>query len=397
MKIHKTLVEAAIEASFKILAENNHAGYIIKNTLASNKKWGSRDRKFIAETSLDVVRYFIYYKNLCEVEGTIIDDFATLVSCSILLNHEELPEFLEEYLDRSKIEANKDKYKANRAIKESYPTWMDELLSNDLGEEKWNIEAIASNQLTVPVLRVNTLKTTFIKAKNILEKEEVKLDEAANLPNALVLQKRRDVRQTKAYKEGWIEVQDAGSQYIAPFLDLKPGETFIDACAGAGGKTLHAAALMENKGRIISMDVHQNKLDELQERAKRAGARIINTQLISEQTLNKFQNHADKLLLDVPCSGLGVLRRNPDDKWKLNIGRINELIALQAKILQDYSKMLKSGGTMVYATCSIYSEENQKQVQQFLSNNSDFKLDEEKQLFPSDGFDGFYMARLIKG
>jgi 16S rRNA (cytosine967-C5)-methyltransferase len=216
-----------------------------------------------------------------------------------------------------------------------------------------------------------------------------------DLESALQLQKRENIFSNRLFKEGWFEIQDAGSQQIASFLMPRSGETVIDACAGAGGKSLHLAALMNNKGRIISMDVEDYKLEELKKRARRANAHNIETKIIDKsKTIQALQNRADRLLLDVPCSGLGVLKRNPDAKWKLNKEKIEKTSRIQREILQDYSPMVKPGGTLVYSTCSILPSENEKVVQAFLEKNKNYELKEAKHLLPSQGFDGFYMARL---
>jgi len=173
----------------------------------------------------------------------------------------------------------------------------------------------------------------------------------------------------------------------------------VDACAGGGGKTLHLAALMKNKGRIIAMDTEDWKLDELKKRARRAGASdIIETRVIdSSKVIKRLENSADQLLLDVPCSGLGVLRRNPDAKWKLSADFIEKVKIQQLEILSQYSSMLKPGGVLVYSTCSIFPSENEKQVESFLqSEGGKFDLLEQKTLLPSAGFDGFFMARMKK-
>jgi 16S rRNA (cytosine967-C5)-methyltransferase len=169
----------------------------------------------------------------------------------------------------------------------------------------------------------------------------------------------------------------------------------IDACAGAGGKSLHLAALLKNKGRIVALDTVDWKLEELKKRAKRAGAAdIIETRVIeSMKSIKRLYDSADRLLLDVPCSGLGVLKRNPDAKWKLSEEFIKEVRQTQSTILNEYSPMVKPGGLMVYSTCSILPSENEKQVETFLnSNQGKFELIEENHLLPSEGFDGFYMA-----
>ncbi len=178
---------------------------------------------------------------------------------------------------------------------------------------------------------------------------------------------------------------------------LEEGMTVIDACAGAGGKSLHIAAEMNNKGRIISMDLEDKKLIELNKRAVRAGATIIKSRLIIDKEVEQLSNTADRLLLDVPCSGLGVLKRKPYDKWKLSLEIINEKKQIQQKILTDYSKMLKPGGIMVYATCSILPSENQNQIATFLNNHkNEFEFLEDRKILPSEGFDGFYMVRIKK-
>ncbi|MEO8759943.1 MAG: RsmB/NOP family class I SAM-dependent RNA methyltransferase, partial [Bacteroidia bacterium] len=187
-------------------------------------------------------------------------------------------------------------------------------------------------------------------------------------------------------------IQDASSQLVATFLRVEPGMTIIDACAGAGGKTLHISALTLNKSKVIAMDIEERKLTELQKRATRAGAKIDSKLISSTKTITDLNKTADRLLLDVPCSGLGVLKRNPDAKWKLSLERINELKKIQQQILQDYTCMLKVGGLLVYATCSILPSENNKQVELFLANNKNFSFIEDKTIYPSEGFDGFYMC-----
>lgn len=194
-------------------------------------------------------------------------------------------------------------------------------------------------------------------------------------------------------------MQDAGSQQIVPFLEIQPGHKVVDACAGAGGKSLHIAALMENKGRLLSMDIHEHKLETLKQRAKRAGVHVAETRVIqNNKTIKRQKEKFDRVLLDVPCSGLGVLKRNPDAKWHLNSQNLDTLIALQTDILARYSQMCKVGGKLVYATCSILPSENEQQVERFLANNPNWQLEDSLRLLPgvNSEFDGFYAARLVK-
>lgn len=174
---------------------------------------------------------------------------------------------------------------------------------------------------------------------------------------------------------------------------MKEGMRVVDACAGAGGKTLHLAALMQNKGQIIGLDIYEWKLAELKRRAKRAGAHNIETRVITDnKVIKRLHEKADRLLIDAPCSGLGVLKRNPDSKWKIDQAFIDRIKGEQFQILSDYSKIIKKGGKMIYATCSILPSENEKQVERFLKENTDYKLLKDHKILPSQGYDGFYMA-----
>ncbi|MBP9744781.1 MAG: RsmB/NOP family class I SAM-dependent RNA methyltransferase, partial [Saprospiraceae bacterium] len=195
-----------------------------------------------------------------------------------------------------------------------------------------------------------------------------------------------------------VEVQDYASQQVGLFVKPAPGDWVIDACAGGGGKALHLAALMQNKGRIVALDTDQFKLENLKKRSKRAGAQIIEARWIeNNKVIKRLEGTADKLLLDVPCSGSGVLRRNPDAKYRITPEYIADLKLKQEHILQSYSRMVKIGGEMVYVTCSLFPEENEDQIQLFLKANPTFQLVEEKHLWPSEfGYDGFYMAKLTR-
>jgi 16S rRNA (cytosine967-C5)-methyltransferase len=193
-----------------------------------------------------------------------------------------------------------------------------------------------------------------------------------------------------------VEIQDAGSQLIAPFLDPQPGERIIDACSGAGGKSLHLAALIGNEGRVFAMDVGARKLEELKRRAKRANATCISPKPITEATPTDFENVADRLLIDAPCSGLGTLKRQPDLKWRLKPAQIERSRSIQAELLAIYPRMLKPGGRLVYATCSILPSENRAQVERLLESGK-FTLTAEQPVSPAvTGFDGFYAAALEK-
>ena len=287
-----------------------------------------------------------------------------------------------------------------RKFRESIPDWLDELGVAELGEDIWEKEIGALNKQAPVIIRVNTLKTDIQTLQQKLKDEGFETINLKDYPYALQLVERANIFKTESFQNGLFEVQDASSQLVADFLDVKPGDRVVDTCAGAGGKSLHLAALMENKGQVIALDIYGNKLKELKRRAKRAGAHNIETRVIdNNKVIKKLHGKADKVLIDAPCSGLGVLSRNPDAKWKLEPEFLDRIRKTQQEIIRQYSKIVKKGGKMVYATCSVLPSENQLQVKDFLASEEgkDFKLIEDRKILSSEtGYDGFYMALLEK-
>ena len=386
MKLHQNIVDAIIRSLHEIFDKNKYADKVIERVLKSNPKWGGRDRRFIAETTYEIVRWYRLLHEITPQKERVLENiFGTYCEWKGMSPSDSIEEKIEsvQYI---------------RKTRESIPDWMDELGVLELGEEKWEKEIHSLNEQAKVVLRTNTLKTTREELQKKLSESEIETEVLPNYAEALILSKRKNVFTSPAFKEGLFEVQDASSQLVAPFLQLKNGMRVIDACAGAGGKALHISALMNNKGKVVALDNVQWKLDELKKRARRAGSSNVETHIIdSPEAIKRFENTADRLLLDVPCSGLGVLRRNPDAKWKLSLEFIEQVKILQQKILNDYSVMLKKGGMMVYSTCSILFSENEKQIEIFLAEKkNEFELMEQKTIYPSEGFDGFFMSRIKK-
>ncbi|MFZ4542454.1 MAG: RsmB/NOP family class I SAM-dependent RNA methyltransferase [Saprospiraceae bacterium] len=397
MKLHKILADAVLQSLYTIFSENRYADKVIEKTLKSNKKWGSRDRGFIAESIYDIVRNWRLLGFVCEVEGEELQHLWKVFGAWYFLKYKEIPNWSEfDGLDENKITERHILAADHRATFYSIPDWMDTRCNEEFGD-KWPDELKALNEPAEVFIRVNTHKTNCADLKSLLEKEGILVSLVPDSPDALKLQVRKNLFSSPLFLNGYFEIQDAGSQWIARFLDPQPGNRVIDACAGAGGKTLHLSALMENKGHLIAMDIEEWKLSELKKRAKRGAAHNIETRLIeSNKTIKRLHETADRLLLDVPCSGLGVLRRNPDAKWKIQADFIDKVCLTQQEILKNYSKMLRKGGQMVYATCSILPSENENQVKWFLElQKGAFQLLEEKHCLPSkNGYDGFYMALL---
>ncbi|MFC4721265.1 RsmB/NOP family class I SAM-dependent RNA methyltransferase [Geojedonia litorea] len=400
MRLHRNLCFSVIDGLTLIFNEGQYADKVIQQLLKRDKRWGSRDRAFVAETTYDIVRWKRLYAEIAEVKEPFDrDNLWRIFAVWATLRGIKLPDW--KYFENTpsrKIKGRFDELSKIRKFKESIPDWLDEWGEKELGKNIWSKEISALNEQAEVILRVNTLKTTKEKLQSELFDLDIETKFLPDYPNALKLKERTNVFQTDAFKNGYFEVQDASSQRVAEFLNVEPGMRVVDACAGAGGKTLHIASLMENKGQIIALDIYANKLNELKRRAKRNGAFNIETRPIeSTKVIKKLYDKADRVLIDAPCSGLGVLKRNPDAKWKLLPEFITEIKKTQQDILQQYSKMVKSGGELVYATCSILPSENQEQVEKFLASESgkDFKfLKDHKVLSHQTGYDGFYMALL---
>lgn len=394
MRLHRVLIIGLRQALSEALFSDKYADKVIEKTLKANKKWGSKDRAFVAESFYDIIRWkrkLAFFMDE-EVKRTNIYN---LIAAYLLTKEYEVPLFDEfKGIDFRKIEDRFSEKIDNPAVEQSVPDWLFDLIEKDYGKETVEILAALNEQAEV-YLRVNTLKTT---SENVINSLEVEGIEAVSVPgqeNAVQIKQRKNLFRTAAFQDGWFEVQDISSQLVAKALAPKPGMRVMDVCAGAGGKTLHLAALMQNKGQLIALDIYEWKLKELKRRARRAGAHNVETRLIIAKTIKRLKDGADALLIDAPCSGLGVLKRNPDAKWKLDQDFIDRITKEQAEILQTYSKVLRKGGRMVYATCSILPQENERQVEKFLTNNEEFALLTEQTLLPHiTGNDGFYIAVL---
>ncbi|WP_396186637.1 RsmB/NOP family class I SAM-dependent RNA methyltransferase [Flavobacterium sp.] len=400
MRLHRNLVYTTIDALNAIFNEGEYADKVVARSLKKDKRWGSSDRKFVAETIYEIVRWKRLYSEIAEVkEPYHRDNLWRMFSVWAVLRGYPIPDWRQlEGTPERKIKGRFDELSKIRTLKESIPDWMDELGVKELGEKVWAKEIAAQNQPAKVILRTNTLKTTKEQLRAILMDLNIETEYLKDQPDALVLKERANVFLTDAFKQGFFEVQDANSQLVAAFLDVKPGMRVVDTCAGAGGKTLHIAALMENKGQLIAMDLYESKLKQLKLRAKRDGAFNIEYRIIdTTKVIKKLHEKADRVLIDAPCSGLGVLKRNPDAKWKLQPEFIDNIRKVQSEVLESYSKIVKPGGKLVYATCSILPSENQEQVKKFLTTEIGKQFDfikDQKILASESGFDGFYMALL---
>jgi 16S rRNA (cytosine967-C5)-methyltransferase len=407
VRLHYHLVAQIVAALREVFVEGKYTDKVIERTFKERRKWGSRDRKLFAESVYDIVRWWRWYWYLAGFNDKTWADPSAMTERQIwavwtaywIQMGNEWPGFDE--VKGGKAEAIRERAEATvaPAIRSSFPDWLDQLGSQQL-TTRWPALRKALNDQAPVFLRVNLLRTTPEEVISSLAAEEIEAQPVKGLEGAIKLKQRQQVFGSQAFKDGWIEVQDAGSQKIAPFLQVEPGMRVADSCAGGGGKTLHLAALMQNKGRLLAMDVHQWKLNELRKRVSRAKVDCVETRLIEgSKTLKRLHGEMDRVLLDVPCSGLGVLRRNPDAKWKLSAEEIERLTQVQSEILETHAKLVKPGGKLVYATCSILPAENEQRVQAFLAQHgTEWQLEEEMKIDPGQppGSDGFYAARLLR-
>lgn len=392
-KIYISSVQLIAQALEHVFFEEQYTDKVLQNLFKQNPKCGSKDRSFIAETVYDMVRWWRLLIGLNKRKAPKNrQDMYTLIGIYLLQENYNLPNFKEfKYIPEDFIPVEK----LSLAEQLSLPDWLLKTVQEELPDDY--VEVLNVLNQTAPVfIRCNTLKTNPKNLIELCQQEDIPLLPSKNNPLCFTLARRKNIFSTKAFKDGLFEVQDLGSQTIAEFTMVNPGMRVVDACAGAGGKTLYLAALMQNKGKIIALDTESWKLQELRKRAARAGAGCIETRIIEgSKTIKRLHDSADLLLLDVPCSGLGVLRRNPDAKWKLSYSFLNEVKKKQYDILNSYSKMVKQGGILIYATCSILPSENEHQIDQFLVENGGFRLEGQTTLLPqSNGHDGFFMAKL---
>lgn len=401
MKLHRNIALGIISGLEKTLIEKHPAANVIKRLLKSNLGWGSRDRRNIAQAFYDIIRQKRFFHALSGLENEAVNLW-TLLGCWMVINDFPLPEWVEfNNLNIEEIKTKAPILMQDRKYKHSIPDWLDQMAVEAFGAEVWEKEIASLNTPSNLVVRVNTLVTSVQKLKDILEKKyNINTRTVPNSPHALIFEKNQSLQSIREYREGWFEVQDVNSQKISPWLKPESGKYYIDACAGAGGKSLHLADMTKDAAKIMALDIYPAKLDELRKRCYRNKIESVQTTNVDdEEVLKTIEPNADGVLIDAPCSGLGVLKRNPDAKWSITPERLTAILETQERILQTYAPMVKKGGYLVYATCSILPQENRLQIDQFLNSplGSQFELEKEHTYFSHlTGFDGFYCARLIK-
>jgi 16S rRNA (cytosine967-C5)-methyltransferase len=352
---------------------------------------GSKDRGAIAETAYYIIRH---YGMLCWWVQRHQQSGATALTIAALLLHEKYP--LKQLLDLfdgerfSPPELSPSEYEFAKAIagkallhpempdhvRFNYPQWVEENLRASLGSE-WQNELEALNKEAPVDLRTNTLVTTRDELLNGLKKEGYKVEPCDISPVGIRMRTRAPIFTSEYFKRGCFEMQDEGSQIVSLLMGAKPGDKIIDFCAGAGGKTLALAASMQNKGRILAWDTSSKRLDQMIPRIKRAKADNIQRHIIESENdafIKRHKSSADGVLIDAPCSGSGTWRRNPDLKWRFHEKDLQEILAIQQRILESASRLVKPGGHLLYITCSVLQSENERQIETFLQTHEKFRV-----------------------
>lgn len=305
----------------------------------------------------------------------------------------------------------------------SHPYWIIERWLKRFGFENTVKICKANNKIPTLVVRTNTLKVSRVELREILEKEDILVKEGIFTEEALYIKGISNITKSSTYKEGLFQIQDEASILVSHLVAPLPGEFIIDICSAPGGKATHLAQLMNNQGTVLAMDKNKARILMVEENCQRLGIKIVKTQLNDDTKLDiNYLNKADKVLVDAPCTGLGVLRRKPDLKWQAyNLKRFQRLSKLQIQILSTASNYLKIGGKLIYSTCSTEPEENEEVVSEFLDKNGNFELEglnefikERKlkvfklnqnnqkkffQIYPGLSnldLDGFFMAKMIR-
>lgn len=390
-----------------ITSSNRPADSLIDSFFRSHKYLGSHDRKYIAETVYGMLRYkskIIWLRNaigefeLNPSSQTVQKYSSPLFFCIIFealerkndravfsqeieelfqLKQNDVQRFLQSLDALLAINHHFESLVKEIAFNFSYPEWLVQSWTDCYGADETRALCSIMNKPAPITLRVNTLKTTVDELQTILRENGISSSRTLYSPIGLQLGKRTNVFQLQEFRDGMFEVQDEGSQLLSLLVNPKSRSKVIDACAGAGGKSLALAAEMKNRGEIFAFDIHTVRLNDLRKRIKRSGVDIIRIEVIEENVLNpRFINFADYVLVDAPCSGTGTLRRNPGMKWSVNQEMIDELHEKQFRILELNSHYVKLHGTLVYATCSLMEKENQEVVERFLSTHPEFTLEQ---------------------
>lgn len=412
-----TKTQAVIELIDAFLTYKLPFDQIMARFFREHRYMGSSDRREIAEFSYDILRSF---EKIRFINSKITSDYARFIVVTALLTLRRYDEQKVESVFNGKEHSPKkltpfDRKFINHVINSdyqfpenaelNYPAWLHEKLSIAFPNNMQS-EMAALNTKAPLDIRVNTIKSDLDSIICSMRAEGFDAYRTAISPVGIRIKNRRMTHAHKLISEGYIEIQDEGSQIIALECDVHPGDAVVDFCAGAGGKTLALANLMNNKGRIYATDINLAKLENAKLRLRKAGISNVYCHELTSKWIKRHNQMADVVLVDAPCSGSGTWRRNPDMRFRLTENDVVELTKKQRRIIDMAKNIVKIGGRLVYATCSIFNDENEDQVKWFLDNNPNFVVDRPIFVKSNEKFvkmspyktdtDGFFCVKFIR-
>jgi 16S rRNA (cytosine967-C5)-methyltransferase len=377
MRLHPAVVSHAEEVLREVLRFTGPADAILSRYFREHPKLGSRERNAVAEGVYAVLRNKLVYASFSESGHGPAMRRLTLLGLADVAGTDALAGLSTEEVEWLQRIATIDRTTLPPALRANLPQWLyDRLVARD-GEGATLQLAEALNRPAPLDLRVNALKAKREDVIAELATAPIACEPTPYAPLGIRVMKKPALQNLPLFQSGAIEVQDEGSQLLAQIVAAKRGEMVVDFCAGAGGKTLALGAAMRNTGRLYAFDVSEKRLAKLKPRMARSGLSNVHPVLIAHENDAKVKRLAgkiDRVLVDAPCSGLGTLRRNPDMKWRQTPESIVELNAKQTAILSSAARLVKPGGRLVYATCSLLDEENEAIAGQFLAAHADFAL-----------------------
>jgi 16S rRNA (cytosine967-C5)-methyltransferase len=423
-------IQSVIEILDFVLSTPRPADTLVSGYLRGRRFIGSKDRAAISQHFYDIMRRVLRLRWAIENAGKTPNARA-MVLADLLLSqgNTDINEIFsggryapavldddERHLARKLKGWRLDDPAMPESVRLECPAWAEQGLRDALGAD-FAVEMQAMLQPAPLDLRVNAIKARRDDVLDALRADGFKADAGRISPLSIRIHGRPQIANHPLFRDGHFEIQDEGSQMVALLANAKPGEQVADFCAGAGGKTLALAASMNNKGRVIAMDVLGGRLDRAKERFRRAGLHNIETRALTSERDKYVKRHAgafDLVLVDAPCSGVGTWRRDPDRRWRQLGPGLDELLPLQKSILESAARMVKAGGRLVYATCSLMAPENADQVRCFLAAHKDFSVEpvaavlgqDYKSISDAEGFmrmtpsrhdtDGFFAACLVR-
>jgi 16S rRNA (cytosine967-C5)-methyltransferase len=377
MRLHPAVVTHTEELLREVLRFTGPADAILSRYFRDHPKLGSRERSAVAEGVYAVLRNKMVYASFSESgHGPAMRRLA-LLGLADVSSVESLGGLSEEEADWLKRVAQIDRQSLPPALRANFPQWLYDKLVARVGEERTLELADALNRPAPLDLRVNALKAKREDVIAELATAPIACEPTPYAPLGVRVMKKPALQNLPLFQSGAIEVQDEGSQLLAQIVAARRGEMVVDFCAGAGGKTLALGASMRNTGRLYAFDVSDKRLNKLKPRLARSGLSNVHPVVIAHENdvkVKRLAGKIDRVLVDAPCSGLGTLRRNPDMKWRQSPQSVVELNAKQTSILASAARLVKPGGRLVYATCSLLDEENEAIVNEFMSTHADFSL-----------------------